>query len=1532
MATVEGVFKIIDRASGPLRKMEAQARKTEAALKSTGDRLDNVGDRSQLRQMEQAERQMRNVGREAQVMERNVSRSGTAMRRTRGETRDLATALTKLGGVFAGLRALRIPALIIGIASVIKPLVAIVGALGGGITALLPKLTDLGGVAGALPATFAGLGLAMGTAKLAFSDLGKAMSGNKKAMERLTPEARSFLRTLKQYKPVVDDLRKTAQKGLFPGLEYSVRRLQRAVPVIRNLIGRMSREMGRQAGDWANFLTTPGRLRDFNTIGEQGIRVFRRISEGARNLSAALIDIAVAARPFTEWLTKRLLAGTRAFRDFIHQGRESGRLTQFFDRTRDAVERFWSIAKNLFGVLRGIGKAARPLGEDLWRSFDRITRGWNRWVNSTRGQHDLKTYFDGLRPTLHELGGLVGDLSKALFRLSGPESQRQTAGMVHQLREWVPVLESIFNNATAAFGPALLDGIKELGRLLNNLIGPGGGALTMFVRSLTQVLTVVNGLLEAFPALARVATAAFTLFALSRLITRLRSFGSEVGGLARKWMGVKRAADQAAASEERAAGVPMRGGPVAGGGGGRRGAAGAMVGPGGSRYEYRQVPGTGQYERVAVQNPGAATAPAATPFMAGYRRAGGGAAGVRGGFQSWRQNRSTNRRLSQIANYGSSFQNRERARRILAQRTARGGGGSLLGALGTGGAALGSRALGAAGGFMLPAAGFGFVLGAASTPGGVGNRMMGGLNMGSFGLIPGPQQLTPDEASSRAQTGVLESARTGHMSGWDVSGYGGQSYNVRAPLGMDPRTHRDVRNPLAGRGGLPGIDTATGEFTGRGVSVRQARAVGAGLQQQIGRVTTEAKTATGERHASLMGELTALKQLQAGYKGVEAAAHQRKRAEVQRSRDHARDLLQQFGQAYDIYSRRFGPQVAMQKTVHGVIGSMRAMKPAGAKVLAENTLAWAQQQAKSNPKLRGQVDKLTDAIKDRFTQLGRHVQIVNGRILTGSESEWKSIRDGITSKAEQAKQQASDSFTALQQMAVGSLRAMGFSNTEAKNIVQNAESGGTRGNVATKIMSTGTGVPYAPGAIQNATSAPKHHKKGARGMRVPGTGTQDNVPIYGYGGDVRGIVAPGELLVANRHTEKRIDKMLAAYGTSMDREVAGEHKPHSAPAFATGGEVRKGNALLAGVHSGVASVVESILGKFPGLSVTSTTGGGHAKGSYHYRGEAVDIGGAPDLMNRAASWVGRSMGAGLTEGIHNPNLSIKNGANVPASFWGPAVWGEHANHIHVAVAGGGPVAGAASGTALPGGTSLTMQPLRAPTSNLGGAPGAMANAAGAMYAKGMTQRIQKMLDAQGGVPGGGGGGASSAGGQYDKAALASLWVRAGGPRDVANLMGAIALAESGGNPSIVNSIGASGLWQIHPGGKQYLDPMTNAQTAVSKYSTQGLGAWEAYTNGAYRKYMARGGRVGQSYVPFGGAFGDGADFIATRPQSIVVGDKGKERVTVSPTGKGGHGGRVVLKPIFHIHGGERGNVEREVERALKKVARELDLVTQEDED
>jgi len=75
-----------------------------------------------------------------------------------------------------------------------------------------------------------------------------------------------------------------------------------------------------------------------------------------------------------------------------------------------------------------------------------------------------------------------------------------------------------------------------------------------------------------------------------------------------------------------------------------------------------------------------------------------------------------------------------------------------------------------------------------------------------------------------------------------------------------------------------------------------------------------------------------------------------------------------------------------------------------------------------------------------------------------------------------------------------------------------------------------------------------------------------------------------------------------------------------------------------------------------GLTVTSTTGGQHAPGSYHYSGRAVDVAGPPSIMAKFYRFMAQK---NPTELFYDPLGGIKHGQQIGAI-------GGHSDHVHVA--------------------------------------------------------------------------------------------------------------------------------------------------------------------------------------------------------------------------------------------------------------------------
>jgi peptidoglycan hydrolase-like protein with peptidoglycan-binding domain len=82
----------------------------------------------------------------------------------------------------------------------------------------------------------------------------------------------------------------------------------------------------------------------------------------------------------------------------------------------------------------------------------------------------------------------------------------------------------------------------------------------------------------------------------------------------------------------------------------------------------------------------------------------------------------------------------------------------------------------------------------------------------------------------------------------------------------------------------------------------------------------------------------------------------------------------------------------------------------------------------------------------------------------------------------------------------------------------------------------------------------------------------------------------------------------------------------------------------------------SDLARSMGLRITSTTGGKHTPGSYHYKARAIDVAGSPSQM---AAYYRRLAGTRPTELFYDPVGGIKHGNNIGAI-------GGHRDHVHVA--------------------------------------------------------------------------------------------------------------------------------------------------------------------------------------------------------------------------------------------------------------------------
>ena len=186
--------------------------------------------------------------------------------------------------------------------------------------------------------------------------------------------------------------------------------------------------------------------------------------------------------------------------------------------------------------------------------------------------------------------------------------------------------------------------------------------------------------------------------------------------------------------------------------------------------------------------------------------------------------------------------------------------------------------------------------------------------------------------------------------------------------------------------------------------------------------------------------------------------------------------------------------------------------------------------------------------------------------------------------------------------------------------------------------------PLAPGAKGQARPTQK-------GAYIPGQGDGDRHPL---------LVESGEY-VLNKKAVRGIGK-----------GVLDHLNFNLFPRFQKGGQADWGGHTP--LHGPIEKAVAAVQGKFPSMAVTSTlrntiTRSGNP--SNHNIGIAADIGSTAGVMRQAAEWIKSSgLSRSLVEGIHNPNLSIRDGQTTSpfgAGFWGAGTWGDHIDHIHMSL-------------------------------------------------------------------------------------------------------------------------------------------------------------------------------------------------------------------------------------------------------------------------
>ena len=929
-----------------------------------------------------------------------------------------------------------------------------------------------------------------------------------------------------------------------------------------------------------------------------------------------------------------------------HAGRETGSTAMKLERTKSALQTFGSILHNLWDVMKSIGQAARPLGDSLWGGADRATKGWANYLKTAEGANKARMWFQSLQEPLQALGQLTKALITGLFGV-GSNMSSVTATANELTKAVGPVTGFLKGAATLA--PSLARGLAAVAGYLNAM--PFSPIKTL-LDTLASVLTVVKQLMQAIPGLGTVIATIMTVELGSKLVERTLG----VNLLAMAWGRVSAAASSAAASQGIATGGKVGGsidyGPptaaedatkggwlaarassplvgklagyasrVAGRAGG-----GLGIGLGGSLVAQMAGATIGGKTGQAVGSVGSGVATGAgLGFTAGGpwgALAGGIAGGVAGAIQA------------------GLFKGSDHA-----AEAGKKAGAEYIKGLGMSGIDPSTGKQWAAGKNPYQSTAQ-KIAGLTTSLHHIRGKALDAGNWGSDGKDLTDAQLRALQAGDQTQIGLMQQTGVGdpHALMQRVRAV------TKAEMGAVPSFVQGVTAPrntqwqpnVHGAGGI--LASFGKQFSTVGP---QAQAAGArslvmwaeGMQKQ-GRMT---KGQVAGLLKSLQAQYPTFEH-QFGARGKKAV--EAFNAEIRKGKtDHSiATLLNQINTDFGmglvaVNSKTWGSAAvkheidSLRKTIHDpkTSAQMRAQAKASGEQV-EAAFRSASRNNKTAARLNPKSPYLHPFGSAEKTLVMPPVNIQKPKSsfaeLTGVTNTFanttmrKNLPSAVKSTADQVGQHSTrmaQTFNTNLQTMTDSANSL-LKGTHQPLIVPGKAFGGTLSN---PFRAFGGALGYAAGG------------------RIPGAPKGDHIPLVGRGGSLLGIADGGELVV-NRHTERRVNGLLASHGTTLGSEVAGENKPHW-KGFATGGQIpmkgmsatdsiplvgggrRAGNAMLKRDHDALARWVA----KFAG----SDTGGA---GTVNMDGHPV------------AKWIARILQAARRDGV---SFGVSDGFRSLAGQW-----------------------------------------------------------------------------------------------------------------------------------------------------------------------------------------------------------------------------------------------------------------------------------------
>jgi hypothetical protein len=343
-------------------------------------------------------------------------------------------------------------------------------AVGAGVLTGPAAAPGAAGLLASIPTLGAGGIGALGTLALALHDVGKAIGGDKKAFDELQPSAKQFVLTVRSLDGLFEKLRQTAGGALFPGLTAGLKAAlsPELIGTVTRAVGELGRALGQTGAQWGRYFGSPRFTELLGPLMTAGAQNIRTLSDTFLHLFDALLTLAKAAIPFTDWLVRAADKGAKLVDTWTRASDASGALGRALDEAKTSLQLVWGLFKSLLSVVGALGAALYPVAKVAVKDL-------------TDGLNALAGIIDRNKQTIREIvGGALAALVSTVKTLTPIVKVLAHAleAVAHAVGGWKSAFELVIGGFLASKFVALAGSIggvwSKLGSIGPRLAGIGG--------------------------------------------------------------------------------------------------------------------------------------------------------------------------------------------------------------------------------------------------------------------------------------------------------------------------------------------------------------------------------------------------------------------------------------------------------------------------------------------------------------------------------------------------------------------------------------------------------------------------------------------------------------------------------------------------------------------------------------------------------------------------------------------------------------------------------------------------------------------------------------------------------------------------------------------------------------------------------------------------------------------------------------------------------------------------------------------------